>query len=196
MRRRPWRRGARRARAEESAGRCGVVGRADHAPGNAFSVVVEDVAGVGQVHRHVVVGGETTENVGVGDAHSSFEQQVAKSQADRFTGGEVLSVGGRRQREGGERTGGDDPRRTLRNRVGVTAADVGHLLGDEVWVDCRPLTISIGPTAPTASHRPDRLGVPFDEPPQPDVGERAGNVGVHLNHGHLCASSCRATPTG
>ena len=44
--------------------------------GHAFRVVVEDSPRVCPIHRHVTVGREATENLGVADVHPAFEEQV------------------------------------------------------------------------------------------------------------------------
>ncbi len=75
------------SRAEEPAAGGEEVRRTDDAPGDAFRVIGEDRAGVGQVHGHAVLGGESLEHVRVGDVEPLLEQEVAEGQADPLARG-------------------------------------------------------------------------------------------------------------
>ena len=58
-------------------------------------MVVGDPPRVGQIHGYLVVCRETSEHVGVGDVHSSFEEEIAQREADPLASCKVLGVCGR-----------------------------------------------------------------------------------------------------
>ena len=141
---------------------------------------------VDQIHRYLVVRRETSEHVGVGDVHSSFEEEIAQSEADPLASGEVLGVCGRGECEGGQRALG---KRILREPFEQPRCDLSaqvvDLLGDDVRVERLLVDDLQRPSPHPQGHvTAVKLATSLDEAPQSDVCEGTSDISEHLDHGH------------
>ena len=132
--------------------------------------------------------GQLGQHVGRGDVDASLEQQGAQLEADLLADLEADPIGRRGQRECGKRCGRKVVRPEPLERCGRdVAAEIGDLLGHDGRLQRSAVDDLEGPGPhPEADVLASQLGPVLHEPPQPEMGEGAHDVGEDLDDRRRC----------
>jgi hypothetical protein len=131
-------------------------------------------------------GSDLEEYAVIGDVEAVFEQCVAQGEADPLARPKAVAVGGRGQDEAGEGTVWEPARIEAREQVrGDLKAEGIDLLADHGRVERRVVHQLQRPGSDAQTNiGPTQDGATIDEASEPDMGERAADIGEHLDGGH------------
>ncbi len=158
------------------------VGRPSHTARSADGVVGELGVGPDGVGFESMPAGEIVQDTGIGDVDPLLEEQISQFQCDALARLGAVFVGGSRERQGRYRRRGKRGGIEADEQVWSDAlSQDGDLLRDHLASERFAVDQLERPGANPESFR-TRHGVsPLDDPAEADVGERADDVGPHLD---------------